>query len=123
MADDRDGEVWGEHLAVGLDVDRDQNEERPHGEEVGDTGDVPLQQLGLAGDLTDLGLDPGLDVVRPLGADLLTGHDQPEEPEHPACGQQANKSRHGQADHQPDQHLGIFGHGEPLPSTSYRSVT
>ena len=43
--------------AVGLEDREEQDGEAPHGEEVGETGHGPLEQLALAGDLDDLGLD------------------------------------------------------------------
>ena len=55
-ADERDVEVLVEEVAVGLDDRQQQDGEAPHGEEVGQPRDRPLQELALAGDLDDLGL-------------------------------------------------------------------
>jgi hypothetical protein len=43
LTDDRDVEVLLEEEAVGLDVNREQDEKAPHGEEVRDAGDGPFQ--------------------------------------------------------------------------------
>ena len=54
---------WVEQHAVGLEVDRAENEEAPHREEVRDAGDRPLQQSGLPEDLCELGGDARAEVV------------------------------------------------------------
>ena len=55
----RDVEVLVEEVAVGLDDGEQQDGEAPHGEEVGQAGDRPLQELALAGHLDGLGLHLG----------------------------------------------------------------
>ena len=52
-----------EEVAVGLNDGQEQDGEAPHGEEVGQARDGPLQELALAGNLGDLGL--GLGHERP----------------------------------------------------------
>ena len=52
----RDVEVLVEEVAVGLDDREQQDGEAPHGEEVGQAGHRPLQELALAGHLDGLGL-------------------------------------------------------------------
>ena len=49
-------EVLVEEVAVGLDDREQQDGEAPHGEEVGQAGNRPLQELALAGHLDGLGL-------------------------------------------------------------------
>ena len=54
VADHRDGELGVEQRAVGLEVDRGQDQERPEHEEVGGARHGPLEELALAEDLDDL---------------------------------------------------------------------
>ena len=61
--DARDVEVLVEEVAVGLDDREQQDGEAPHGEEVGQAGHRPLQELALAGHLGDLGLGLAADAA------------------------------------------------------------
>ena len=88
-ADDRDVEIVLEQGAVGLDVDRAEDEEAPHGEEVRQPGDRPFQQPALAEHLGDLRPDPRADVVGATG-DRLTGKREFGQPQHPADGEQSD---------------------------------
>ena len=68
--------------AVGLDVDREQDEESPHGEEVRQPGDRPFEQAALPEDLGDLRPDSLAGFVGvPRGR--LAGRDQLEQPQDP----------------------------------------
>ena len=78
------GEAAGEQVPEGLDDGEDQDGEAPHGEEVGHARHRPLQQLLLPGDLDQLGLDPGRDVLDPARDGGLTGSDEPAQPEEPS---------------------------------------
>ena len=77
-ADERDVEVVDEQQAVRLEVDRGEDEEAPHREEVGEAGDRPFQQPGLPEHFLDLGGDASAEVVlaAALVAGFLTGPDQ-----------------------------------------------
>ena len=103
-AHDRDVEVRLEQHPVGLDVDRDQDEEAPHREEVGQPGDGPLQQLALPEHLGDLRPDPGADVVGAPG-DRLSGHHQLVQPPDASQSQHAHDRGHAQAQNEPDDRL------------------
>ena len=95
-ADDRDVEVGDEQQAVGLEVDRRQDEEAPHGEEVRDAGDGPLQQSGLPEHLFELSGDASDEVVfaAALLTDRLTRADQRGQPEHALGGEYQHDSCH-----------------------------
>ena len=58
VADQRDREIGDEQRAVGLDVDREQDDERPEREEVRQPGHRPLQQPLLPEHLHQLGAQP-----------------------------------------------------------------
>ena len=72
-ADERDVEVVVDDLAEGLDVDRAEDEEAPHREEVGHAGDRPFQQPGLPEDLLELRGDALLEVVLAVVLDAGLG--------------------------------------------------
>src|ERR1700750_2165567 len=61
--DDRDMELGVEKHPVRLDVDRDEDEEAPHGEEVGQPRDRPAQHASLCEHLFDLGANTLAHVV------------------------------------------------------------
>ena len=73
-----------EQHAVRLEVDRAEDEEAPHREEVRQAGDRPFQQPGLPEDLFDLGGDARAEVVLAavLVAGFLAGPDQVRQPQH-----------------------------------------
>ena len=56
MPDHWDCKVTSKEGSVGFDDREQQDRESPHGEEVRQARDRPLQQLALAGDLDDLSL-------------------------------------------------------------------
>ena len=62
-ADHRKVELRIEQDAVGLEVDRGENEEAPHREEVRDPGNRPAQQPGLAEDLARLVSEAFTEVI------------------------------------------------------------
>ena len=104
-ADDRDVEVRREEQPVGLDVDREQDEEAPHGEEVRHSGDRPLQQTALAENLGDLRPDSPTGVIAvPEGRS--PGPDQVDQEQDPASRERGDEQRHAQAHGEPDEHLG-----------------
>ena len=77
-ADERDVEFGVEQHAIGLEVHAGQDEEAPHGEEVRDTGDRPLQELRLGEDFLVL-VQEALDEVvlaAAFVAEFLAGADQ-----------------------------------------------
>ena len=61
-------------------------------------GHRPLQELLLAGDLDQLGLDPLRDVLGPAGHGGLPGGDEPSQPEEPS----PRDGEHHEDDHEPD---------------------
>ena len=83
-ADERNVEIGIEQQAVRLEVDGGQDEETPHGEEVRQAGDGPLEQSCLPEHLFDLGGDAGAEVILApaLVADGLTRPDQRRQPQH-----------------------------------------
>ena len=109
LADERDVEVVDEQQAVGLEVDRAEDEEAPHREEVGEAGDRPLQQPGLPEHLFELGGDARAEVVLAavLVAGLLARPDQLRQPQHALGGEHQHDRCHSKPDDEPDQHLGI----------------
>lgn len=68
--DDRDVEIVLEQQPVGLDVDRQQDEEAPHREEVRQAGKRPLEQSALPEDLGDLRRDSLAGFIGVPGAGL-----------------------------------------------------
>ena len=54
VTDDRDGEMSGEQIAVGLDDREDKDEKAPEREGVGETGHRPVQQPLLTDDFSQL---------------------------------------------------------------------
>jgi hypothetical protein len=96
VADERDGELRVEQDAVGLEVNRGQDKEAPHREEVGEAGDRPPQQPGLPEYLFDLRGDAGVEVVLAavLVACLLAGPDQFRQPEHTLGGEHQHDRCH-----------------------------
>ena len=98
-----------EQQGVRLQVDRREDEEAPHGEEVGDAGNRPPQQPGLPEDLFDLGGDARTEVVLAavLVAGRLAGPDQVRQPHNALRGERQHDRCHQQADDEPDQHLRI----------------
>ncbi len=66
-ADARDVEVLVEEVAVGLNDGEEQDREAPHGEEVGEAGHGPLQELALPRHLGDLGFGLAADRDREYG--------------------------------------------------------
>ena len=102
--DDRDVEVVLEQQPVGLDVDREQDEESPHGEEVRQAGDRPFEQAALPEDLGDLRPDSLAGFVGvPRGG--LPGRDQLEQPQDPPGSERGHDQRHAHAHYQSDEHL------------------
>ena len=91
--DDRDVEVRLEQQPVSLDIDREQDDEAPHGEEVRQTGDGPFQQLALPEHFGDLRPDASADVIGAT-ADRLTGKREFDQPTHPAEGEQSDDRGH-----------------------------
>ena len=102
-ADQRDVEVRHEQRAVGLEVDRDQDHERPEREEVRQAGHRPLQQLALAEHLDELCPDA---LVQPVGAVVrrLSGSDQLVDPEGAPARDRQGDHGQSQTDHQPPHH-------------------
>jgi hypothetical protein len=88
-ADERYVEVVDEQQTVGLEVDRREDEEAPHREEVRDAGDGPLQQPGLPEHFLELSGDPLAQMVFAivLDARLLPGANQGRQPQHPLGGE------------------------------------
>ena len=109
MADERDVEIVDEQQAVRLEVDRREDEEAPHGEEVGEAGDRPFQQSGLPEHLFELGGDARAEVVLAgvLVAGLLARADQIRQPQHALGGEHQHDCCHPEPDDEPDQHLGF----------------
>ena len=103
--DQRDSEVLHEQRAVGLDVDRQQDDEAPHGEQVGDAGDRPAQQLALTEDLHDLRPHARAQPVGTLGVGLTRG-DQGVQPPRPAGGHGQHHHGQGETQDQSDDHCG-----------------
>jgi hypothetical protein len=107
-------ELGTEQHAVGLEVNRGQNEEAPHREQVRDAGNRPLQQLGLAEDLFDLVADPLAKMVFAAAfvRRWLAGTDQRRQPSDSLRGEQSDDGGHGEADDEADESLRV--HGVPL---------
>ena len=81
----------GRKVAEGLDDGEEQDGEAPEGEGVGEARDRPLQELPLAADLDELGLDPlGMSLSGRDGR--LPGGDQPEEPDEAPTGDGEHRS-------------------------------
>ena len=72
-ADEGDVEVVIDDLTERLDVDRAEDEEAPHREEVGHAGDRPLQQPGLPEHLLELRGDALTEVVLAVVRDAGLG--------------------------------------------------
>ena len=102
--DARDVEVLVEEVAVGLDDGEEKDGEAPHGEEVGQSGHRPLQELALTGNLGDLGL--GLAAERPPnpGGVLLARTDKPRQPVEPLGRDAKADHRDADAENDPDRH-------------------
>ena len=102
--DARDVEVLVEEVAVGLDDREEQDGEAPHGEEVGQAGHRPLQELALTGHLGDLGLGLAAEGSPGPGGVLLPRTDELRQPVKPP-GRDA-KADHGdaEAENDPDRH-------------------
>ena len=100
----RDVEVLVEEVAVGLDDGEEEDGEAPHGEEVGQAGHRPLQELALAGHLGDLGL--GLAAERPTGPGgvRLARTDKPRQPVEPPGRDAKADHRDADAENDPDRH-------------------
>ena len=103
VTDERDGEVALEDRAPGLHHGEGQDDEAPEGEEVGDAGHAPLQQLALTEDLDELGPGALADAVEAAGCGR-TGLDHPEEEERPAAGDRERSYREEQPDDQAYSH-------------------
>ena len=112
-----------EQHAVGLEVDRGQDEEAPHREEVGEAGDRPFQQPGLPEHLFELGGDASAEVVlaAALVAGFLAGPDQVRQPQHAAGGEDQHNRGHPEPDDEPDQRMGV--HPRASRCLSYPRVT
>ena len=121
-ADERDVEVVVEQQAERLEVDRRQDEEAPHREEVGDAGDRPFQQPGLPEDLFELRGDPLAQVVLAVVglAHRLARPDEFRQPQHSLDRENAHDRGHQDPDDDPDQHLRIHTR---LRFRGYPSVT
>ena len=102
--DDRDVEVLVEQVAVRLDDGQEQDGEAPHGEEVGQPGHRPLQELALPGHLGDLGL--GLAAQGPPGPGRvgLARTDEPGQPVEPHGGDAEAGQGDADAQNDPDRH-------------------
>ena len=109
VADERDGEIADDEQSERLDVDGPENEEAPHGEEVGQAGDRPLQQPGLPEHLLELGGDALSEIVLAvvLDAGLGARPDQVRQEEDSLEGEYTDDDEHQDPDNDPDQHLGI----------------
>jgi hypothetical protein len=95
VADDGQGEGVAEQLPVGLGDGGEQDHEAPEGEEVGQPGDRPLEQLALAEDLDQLGPQAGPGALEAVGGWLAAG-DQPGDPLGPLAGQgDREEGQHG----------------------------
>ena len=114
-SDERDGELGVEQHAEGLEVHGAEDEEAPHGEEVGHAGDVPPQESCLREDLFDLRHDAGLHIVLAgiLVDGLLTGRDELHQEQHPLRGEGQHDDQTDDADDHRDQHQGVFVHRVP----------
>jgi hypothetical protein len=109
-------EVLLEQQPVGLDVDGQQDKEAPHGEEVGEARDRPLQQPSLTEHLGHLGPDPPPDIVGAAGGGLA-GHGELGQPANPTQREQSDDRRHAEAHYQSDQHLRLHSSVSPIPVT------
>ena len=120
--DQRNVEFGVEQHAVGLEVHRGQDEEAPHGEEVGDTGQGPLQQPGLTEDLFELVEEALGDVVlaAALVADGLAGPDEVGEEQDALRGEPEHDDRGGQPQCEPDP---LESAHDVPPFPSYSLVT
>ena len=102
--DERDVEVLVEEEAVGLDDREQQDGEAPHGEEVGQARDRPLQELALAGDLDGLGLHLAAEgPPGPVGV-LLPGADELGQPVETAGGNAESDDRDQESNDDSDGH-------------------
>jgi hypothetical protein len=109
VAEPPEREVAVEQVAPRFDDGEGQDQEAPHGEEVGNAGYRPLEQLALAGDLGDLGVEPTAEFLDPT-ADRLAGADQPVEPQHaPAGDGQADSGDHQADDESQNHEFSRFG--------------
>ena len=108
-ADDRNVEVVIDDLTERLDVDRAEDEEAPHGEEVGHAGDRPLQQPGLPEDLFELRGDALAEVVLAvvLDAGLGARPDQIGQEQDAFQCEYTDNGEHQDHHDDPDQHLGF----------------
>jgi hypothetical protein len=126
-ADERNVEVVDEQEAVGLEVDRREDKEAPHREEVGKAGQRPLEQPGLPEHLFELRGDAGAEVVLAamLVAGLLARADEGRQPQHALRGEYQHDRCHSKPDDEPDQHLGIHRvpPGSKLLASNIVSVT
>ncbi len=115
-ADERDVEVVVDNLSEGLDVDRAEDEEAPHREEVGHAGDRPLQQPGLPEDLLELRGDalPEIVLAVVLDAGLGARPDQVRQEKDALEGEYTDDGEHQDHDDDPDQHL-RFHRAPPVP--------
>jgi hypothetical protein len=107
VPDQRDREVFVEQRAVRLDVHGAEDDERPEHDEVRGPGDRPLQQLLLREDLDDLAPQRGRDVLdRVVDAvrRRLALHRQGVQPHAAAGSDRDDRSRHGQAEDQTNDH-------------------
>ena len=82
------GEVTVVEGTVDLENGGEQNGEAPHGEEVGQARNGPLEELLLTGDFNNFGGDGFLGAANtgPWTVGVLSGADQLGEPEEPASG-------------------------------------
>ena len=102
-ADQGDVEVPLEEGTVGLDDGEEQDGEAPHGEEVGDTGNGPLEDLLLTGDFDDLGFSLLCEALESTRSRLARA-DELAQPEEAATGNRETGDRDPKSEDDPDEH-------------------
>ncbi|SHW84803.1 Uncharacterised protein [Mycobacteroides abscessus subsp. abscessus] len=102
VPDEWDGELRIEQDAIGFQVDRCQDEEAPHGEEVRNAGDRPLEELRLREDFLVLVQEAADQIVLAptFVAELLPGADQLGQPQDALGGEPQDDDRCQQPDDQ-----------------------
>ena len=103
MTDAPDGEVSIEERSVGFDDREQQDRESPHGEEVRQARNRPLQQLALAGNLDDLSLGGFGEALK----GTLRGSTRPDElgqPVKSAAGDRETDDRDSEAEDDAGEH-------------------
>jgi hypothetical protein len=103
-ADDWDVEVAVEQGAVALDDGRGEDDEPPEDREVREARDAPLEQLALAEHLDGDRAQAGAEAAGPVRFGGLAGAGDPVEGPHAPAGEGERRRRHGQAEHQSQEH-------------------